>query len=344
MSIFRGIATGFLGAAIEDKAAKDKTKAEVLKGAAQNYYTNILPETIEMEKKRKDSYARIATEFGDSAAELADINNIITGDGKGYDNFKDILKNNNLKKEDLEKATFATDYNKRYETRGKTFNEKYAPIFNQIGIKEIGGMGPYTVKSQLEETTVPPEQPGMETGETQQFSSTKLSDYLIPKPGALQMPETEFDKVAQKFRGFENVIKFDPQGNVSFTFKGTQETEYNALRAVANQVSPNFYNADQKKVNVGMAVEEASKILTAQTGNHHRDIVENYTKLTAVQPGKATHSGTGELKISKDDLLIHLSKMGTKSEQRYYAVSFPAGVKLPGTNQDVRDFLLNVTR
>ena len=173
MSIFRGIATGFLGAAIEDKAAKDKTKAEVLKGAAQNYYTNILPETIEMEKKRKDSYARIETEFGTSAAELADINKIITGDGKGYDNFKDILKNNNLKKEDLEKATFDTDYNKRYETRGKTFNEKYAPIFNQIGIKEIGGMGPYTVKSQLEETTVPPEQPGMETGETQQFSSTK---------------------------------------------------------------------------------------------------------------------------------------------------------------------------
>ena len=48
MSIFRGIATGFLGAAIEDKAAKDRNKAEVLKGAAQNYYTNILPETIEM--------------------------------------------------------------------------------------------------------------------------------------------------------------------------------------------------------------------------------------------------------------------------------------------------------
>ena len=138
MSIFRGIATGFLGAAIEDKAAKDKTKAEVLKGAAQNYYTNTLPQTIEMEDNRKTSYDRIATEFGNPAAELADINNIITGDGKGYDNFKDLLKNNNLKKEDLEKATFDTSYTKRYETRGKTFNEKYAPIFNQIGIKEIG--------------------------------------------------------------------------------------------------------------------------------------------------------------------------------------------------------------
>ena len=344
MSIFRGIATGFLGAAIEDKAAKDKTKAEVLKGAAQNYYTNTLPQTIEMEDNRKTSYDRIATEFGNPAAELADINNIITGDGKGYDNFKDLLKNNNLKKEDLEKATFDTSYTKRYETRGKTFNEKYAPIFEQIGIKEIGGMGPYTVKSQLEETTVPPEQPGMETGETQQFSSTKLSDYLIPKPGVLQIPENEFGRVATSYRNFKNVISFDPQGNVKFAFRGTKDVEYNALRAVTNQVSPNFYNAEQKKVNVGSAVEEANKILTGQTENHIMDVVENYKVLEQPVPGKASSTATGELKITEADLLDHLAKMGTKSEQRYYALSFPTGVTLPGTNQDVREFLLNITR
>ena len=297
-----------------------------------------------MEKKRKDSYARIATEFGDSAAELADINNILTGDGKGYDNFKDILKNNNLKKEDLEKATFDTSYTKRYETRGKTFNEKYAPIFEQIGIKEIGGMGPYTVKSQLEETTVPPEQPGMETGETQQFSSTKLSDYLIPKPGVLQIPENEFGRVATSYRNFKNVISFDPQGNVKFAFRGTKDVEYNALRAVTNQVSPNFYNAEQKKVNVGSAVEEANKILTGQTENHIIDIVNNYQVVKQPAPGKAGSTATGSLKITEDDLLDHLAKMGTKSEQRYYALSFPTGVTLPGTNQDVREFLLNITR
>ena len=344
MSIFRGIATGFLGAAIEDKAAKDKTKAEVLKGAAQNYYTNTLPQTIEMEDNRKTSYDRIASEFGNPAAELGDINNIITGDGKGYDNFKDLLKNNNLKKEDLEKATFDTSYTKRYETRGKTFNEKYAPIFEQIGIKEIGGMGPYTVKSQLEETTVPPEQPGMETGETQQFSSTKLSDYLIPKPGVLQIPENEFGRVAASYRNFKNVISFDPQGNVKFAFKGTKDVEYNALRGLTNQVSPNFYNAEQEKVNVGSAVEEANKILTGQTENHIIDIVNNYQVVKQPAPGKAGSTATGSLKITEDDLLDHLAKMGTKSEQRYYALSFPTGVTSPGTNQDVREFLLNITR
>ena len=36
MSIARGLLTGFLGGAIADKEAKDKNKAEVLKGAAQN--------------------------------------------------------------------------------------------------------------------------------------------------------------------------------------------------------------------------------------------------------------------------------------------------------------------
>ena len=46
MSIFRGIATGFLGGAIADKEAKDKTKAEVLKGAALNYLNNTYPETV----------------------------------------------------------------------------------------------------------------------------------------------------------------------------------------------------------------------------------------------------------------------------------------------------------
>ena len=346
MSIFRGIATGFLGAAIEDKAAKDKTKAEVLKGAAQNYYTNTLPQTIEMENNRKTSYDRIATEFGNPAAELADINNIITGDGKGYDNFKDLLKNNNLKKEDLEKATFDTSYTKRYETRGKTFNEKYAPIFERIGIKEIGGMGPYTVKSQLEgdATTDTMVDAPAATGETQQFSSTKLSDYLIPKPGVLQIPENEFGRVAASFRNFKNVISFDDQGNVKFAFKGTKDVEYNALRAVTNQVSGNFYNEKQKKVNVGAAMEEANKILTLQTESHHRSIVDNYSPVKTPKPGQAAYAATGELKISKDDLIVYVSKLGTKSEQRFYALSFPAGVTLPGTNTDVRQFLLNITR
>jgi len=74
------------------------------------------------------------------------------------------------------------------------------------------------------------------------------------------------------------------------------------------------------------------------------DVVENYKVLEQPVPGKASSTATGELKITEADLLDHLAKMGTKSEQRYYALSFPTGVTLPGTNQDVREFLLNITR
>ena len=345
MSIFRGIATGFLGAAIEDKAAKDRDKAEVLKGAAQNYLTNIYPETVEAEKIRKKNFEILSSTYSPEFANVADASDF-TVDKQSMDRLYKTLEDNDLDKDKLKNAKFATDYNTRYETRGKTFNEKYAPIFEQIGIKEIGGMGPYTVKSQLEgdATTDTMVDAPAATGETQQFSSTKLSDYLIPKPGVLQIPENEFGRVAASYRNFKNVISFDAQGNVKFAFKGTKDVEYNALRGLTNQVSANFYNADQKKVNVGSAVEEANKILTKQTENHIMDVVDNYQVVKQPAPGKAGSTATGQLKITEADLLDHLSKMGTKSEQRYYALSFPTGVTLPGTNQDVREFLLNITR
>ena len=208
MSVARGLLTGFLGGAIADKEAKDKNKAEVLKTAASNYLTKIYPETVEAENTRKSNFEILSSAYTPEFANVADASGF-TIDKVSMDRLDKLMKKNKIDKAKLEGANFGTNYNTRYETRGKTFEEKYAPIFNQIGIKEIGGMGPYTVKSQLEgdATTDTMVDAPPATGETQQFSSTKLSDYLIPKPGALQMPETEFDRVAQKFRGFENVIK-----------------------------------------------------------------------------------------------------------------------------------------
>jgi hypothetical protein len=188
MSIARGIITGFLGGAIEDKAAKDKAHLDVVKSVRANYFNNTLPQTIEMEDNRKNNYDRIKGKYGVNAAELADINKIIDGTGNGFDNFEQLLKTNNLKKEDLEAATFDSNYMTRYNQRGVDFNKKYKQIFDQLGVKEIGGLGPYTVQSQLEEPKVddpmvPPEQPGMEQ-ETPppatEFSSTDIRDYLTP--------------------------------------------------------------------------------------------------------------------------------------------------------------------
>lgn len=187
MSAFRGIATGFLGGAIADKEAKDKAHLDVLKSVKANYINNTLPQTIEMENNRKISYDRIKGQYGVPAAELADINNIIDGSGNGFDNFQQILKTNNLKQEDLDKATFDSDYMTRYNQRGESFQNKYKHITSIMG-KEIGGLGPYTIQSQLEEPKVddpmvPPEQPGMEQQTpppATEFSSTDIRDYLTP--------------------------------------------------------------------------------------------------------------------------------------------------------------------
>ena len=120
MSIFRGIATVFLGAAIEDKAAKDKTKAEVLKGAAQNYITNIYPETVEAEKTRKSNFEILSSTYTPEFANVADASGF-TVDKASMDRLYKTLEDKKIDKKKLESANFATDYNTRYETRGKTF-------------------------------------------------------------------------------------------------------------------------------------------------------------------------------------------------------------------------------
>ena len=76
------------------------------------------------------------------------------------------------------------------------------------------------------------------------------------------------------------------------------------------------------------------------TDENPRDTV----RIKFATPADARATVAKVKKISKDDLIMHVSKLGTKSEQRFYALSFPAGVTLPGTNTDVRQFLLNITR
>ena len=144
----RGVATGYLQAKIKNTEANDQLKANILERAGANYFNEVLPEVTQLEKNRKNSYDRIKTEFGPNAAELADINNIITGDGKGYDNFKELMKTNELNREKLDAVTFEGDYNTRFNQRGMDFQEKYQGIFDQIGIKQAGGLGPYTVENQ----------------------------------------------------------------------------------------------------------------------------------------------------------------------------------------------------
>ena len=101
---------------------------------------------MEAENLRRDNYDLLAGE-DPNLAELADINNF-TATEAGMEKFKEFREKNKLKGPDaLKNLNFETDYNTRYTKRGKDFNEKYQPILNQLGIKEIGGMGYNTVES-----------------------------------------------------------------------------------------------------------------------------------------------------------------------------------------------------
>lgn len=345
MSAFRGIATGFLQAKIRNTEANDALKANTLARVGETLIGETIPNAVEAEKVRRTNYDMLSSEFTPNFAEVADKSGFTLNDDT-MKVLREKLKEGNLDKKALENANFQTDFNTRYNQRAETAEEKYSPILKQLGIDGIGSLGFNTVESLVKPTTITTKDTMADTV-TQtpiDFSSTQLKDYLGPQRRVLQIPENEFGRVATSFRDFKNVISFDPQGNVKFNFKVTKDVEYNALRSLTNQVSGDFYNAEQKKVNVGSAVEEANKQLTLQTESHIRDNVDNYKVVENPKPGGATSVASGQLKITEEDLLIHIAKMGTKSEQRYYALSFPAGVTLQGTNQEVRQYLLDITR
>ena len=346
MSAFRGILTGYLGAKIANTEANDRLKGNILESAGTNFYNNILPDAIANEKVRRQNYETLAGE-NVNLAELADINGF-TASKEGMAKFEEFRDENKLKTPDaLKNLNFETDYNMRYDTRVKSFEEKYNPILKQIGMDEIGGLGFNTMES-----LVGGKEPGQMKSEdmatapapSDSFASSQLSDYFIPKGEVMQIPENEYARVAASFRDFKNVISFDPQGNAKFNFRGTKDVEYNALRQATNDVASNYYNETQKKVNVGAAVEKGSENLYRQTQGHIMNNVANYKELQVKKPGDVPSQASGQFNLSKVELLQYLSQLGSKSEQRYYALSFPAGVSASGINGDVRQYLLDITR
>lgn len=50
--MFRGVATGYIGAKIENTAANDRLKANIMESAGQNFFNNVLPEAVEQENLR----------------------------------------------------------------------------------------------------------------------------------------------------------------------------------------------------------------------------------------------------------------------------------------------------
>ena len=356
MSAFRGIATGFLQAKIRNTEANDALKAQTLARVGETLIGETIPNAVAAEKERRNNYDMLASKYSPNFAEVADVAKY-TLDAASMKKLDEDLKANNLDEEALKNANFKTDFNTRYNARVATAEEKYQPILKQLGVDGIGSLGYNTVETLVKPQamdTINTKDQMTDTVTTQEvpkaFSSMQLKDYLVPMSGTYQIGATEFAKVAQPFRGFGSSITFDAQGNVDFSLPGTKDVEYRALYAVTNDVSSQFLDKD-KKVNISQAVERANAVLRSQTQDVIEGITSEYKESSA--EGVITSTATGfsnsfnsQYATSEDKLEAiqnHLASLGSKSEQKYFALSFPRGVAKVG-NEDLKDYLLKITR
>ena len=346
----QNVLTGYLNAKVRNTEANDALKANTLMRVGETLIGETIPNAIEAEKVRRTNYDNLANQYGTNFAEAAD-KGMFTIDDTSMKRLDELLKDNQLDAEKLKNANFETDFNNRYNQRVMSAEEKYNPILKQLGVDNIGALGYNTVEALVKPTTETTKDTMTDTvvQTPVKFDSMQLGDYLTPMTGTYQIAATEFAKVAQPFRQFGSAITFDSMGNVDFNLPGTKDTEYRALYAVTNDVASQFLDKD-KKVNISQAVERADKVLRSQTQDVIAGVTNEYKESSAEGVITSTATGFSEKfnsqyptdKDKLDALKAHLASLGSRSEQKYFAQSFPTGVTIG--NRDAKTILLNLTR
>ena len=387
MSAFRGILTGFGMAAIKDKEAKDNAKMEVVKAAGLDYHTNQLPAHKKAETNRAQAYSQLSSIFeSEEAADYFDANGFITGDGKDVERITKMLEDKGIKPNAFKDYVPTENYGDRYKQRQTDFESRF-DIVKKTFDMQGSGIGPSTVNGLLtkpegditttEQVTTPAVEaqqiegtPIMTSGtpeKTEEVTTTlprstsdsPMSDFFISKIGSFNIgDESKIAAAASSYRGFDQGIQRDANNAVvGFSMDGNKNIEYNAFKAVMNQVSGKYEKDD--KVSLSLAAEEANTVLYNQTqGTLESSIVTDYKAQGLKEQSKQdkgtntyTSSGFSEGFNSQfpsdknkiDALKNHMDSLGTKSEAQYFARSFPIDVDfVDGTN--VRQFLLNITR
>jgi len=244
---FRGIATGALGAANQAIEQKDRMYAEIAVSAGKNYLENILPQSIEAEKLRKENYNRIFSLTGDrNFTELMDRDGFTTLNN-GVTQATELYKN--VDKEKLKAATFETSYEDRYNQRQKSQREKYDPILKQLGFG-IGGIGPNTVKAEIEEDFVTGKDTKSTSMQTMDDTATQMSQKTEPSITGISeflKPQEAETQVETKFKQIDKAI-FDTNaayGSVEAGIDGfifSQAAEYqdmiNSHKEIADKYKP----------------------------------------------------------------------------------------------------------
>jgi hypothetical protein len=361
----QGIATGYLQAKIRNTEANDALKANTLMRVGETLIGETIPNAIEAEKVRRTNYDLLVGEYGPNAAEVFDINKF-TVDDASMAQLRKLLEENELNKEALKDANFATDFNTRYNTRVKSAEEKYNPILKQLGVDNIGALGYNTVEALVkpqEMDTITTKDTQTDTVTTQEvprdLSSTLLKDYLTPVGDITVLGNPNLVAgAAASYRGFDQAMNFVDGKLVSLKFGGNKDIEYNAFTSTMNDVAPMF-ERDDGKVNLQQIAQAADEKLTAQTQGTINTMVSGYNVLSAKDKsgmdlsaiektqqlyggGDFSESFKAQNPTDNDKLTAiaqHMGSLGTTAEQHYFALSFPVNVTL-SDGRNVRNILL----
>jgi hypothetical protein len=381
--IAQGVATGYLGAAIKDKESKDNARLEVVKAAGIDYYTNQLPAYKKSETDRAQAYKELTKIFGsEEAADYYDAN-FSRGDGKDVERALKMLENNNIKPGAFKDYIPTSNYSERYKTRQTDFETRFKPVAKTLTMQQ-GGLGKSTVDGLLtkpegditttEQVTTPAVE-GTQTGpvvtegtpeRTEEVTTTlprtssesAMSEFFIPK-GVTSNLGKESDIAAAVStvgnRNFSKGININPEtGAVNMTFGNVKNTEYSAIKAVMNDLAPS-YTQEDGKTNLSAVTEAADRQLYNQTQGFTSQLFEGDSfKPTETTEG-ITGSTAGNFKLDfiqeystplemQKFFVSHMTKLGTKSEQRYFALSFPANALYPGTKTNIRATLLTAVQ
>ena len=331
--VFRGVATGAMSAYNDAVVAKDRQYAELAVRAGDNYLNNILPETRKAEETRKDVYDRIASDFGNNFAELMDINKITTLKD-GYEQAAKYYQG--ADKDALEAAMFDTSYDKRYQTRGKSFNEKYEPVRKYLS-EGIGTMGPYTIDSLVGETEE--KQPPMRTAMVSQkdpmtdtvtqqevsvpgeFSSTAIRDFVdlskigdkddkpFTQESQYRLRNNDIIKQAVAVSGLDAKFSESPDGSLSITnIDEASQAKYNLVTERANNAfAANPTRVDYQNIGNEAATYVRSLESFAKTGSQ---AITNYFNNAEVYKN-APKTKDGAVDINSKEKVYTL-KDGTK--------------------------------
>jgi len=383
MSAFRGILTGFGMAAIKDKEAKDNAKMEVVKAAGIDYYTNQLPAHKKEEANRSRAYKELTAIFGsEEAADYYDAN-FSRGDGKDVERALKMLEDKDIKANAFKDYVPTENYGDRYTARQTDFETRFDIVDKNLSMQQ-GGIGKSTIKGLLtepegditttKEVTTPAVEaqqiegtPIMTSGtpeKTETVTSTlprtssdsAMSAFFIPKGVTSNLgKENDIAASVGNIRGFKKGLKINEfNGEASINFGNVKDTEYMAIKSVMNDLAEG-YKQEDGKTNLSAVAEAADTQLRKQTQGFTSDLFEpnTFKETTSVEgitgstAGNFTNDFVTTYPTPRDQkiyLLTHMSKLGTTSEKRYFALSFPIDAVYPGTTTNIRATLIKAAQ